>query len=68
MFYTICENNLTDCNCEDLEDRLDDAVKSGHFDYKKCVKCVKHYDRCKCIKPDWIRASMYLTLKKMGAL
>ena len=68
MVCTICEKNLTDCKCDDIEDRLEDAVKSGHFDYKKCARCGKHYDRCKCKKPVWIKASMYLTLKKMGAL
>lgn len=59
MFCERCKNYLKDCKCEDLENRLDDAVKSGHFDYNKCIKCGK---------PDLIRASMYITLKSGGAL
>lgn len=68
MYCEICEKNLTGCNCDDLEDRLDDVVKSGHFDYKKCARCEKHYNRCKCEKPVWIKASTYITLKEIGIL
>lgn len=53
MWCVKCESELYDCSCPDLEKRLDGAVGSGHFAYKACKKCKKHYARCKCVEPDF---------------
>ena len=63
-----CENQLEDCTCENLEERLDKAVASGHFEYNKCAKCGKHYARCKCEEPELILASKYNVLKNLNKL
>jgi len=48
-----CNKHLSQCICPDLEERLDGAVLGGHFVYTSCKKCGKHYERCKCEKPEW---------------
>jgi len=53
MFCCICQKELSECTCTNLEDRLDRAVVAGKFIYKYCKKCGKHYERCKCKKPEW---------------
>ena len=53
MWCTICRNHLSDCICDDIDERLA-SIGSDHFVYKKCDKCKKHYDRCKCEKPEFI--------------
>ena len=45
-----CQADLNRCTCEDLEQRLD-SVKN--FVYKKCMRCRKHYARCRCALPIW---------------
>jgi len=49
-----CNNDLADCTCPDLQDRLKDAAKGGHFVYRKCAKCDLHYAKCKCPDPEWV--------------
>lgn len=68
MYCNHCENTLENCTCENLEERLDKAVETGHFDYNKCLKCGKHYARCKCDIPKLILASVYNRMKKDGVL
>lgn len=43
----ICQQPI--CICEDFEKRLDETQVA----YKACVHCGKHYDRCKCEKPEY---------------
>lgn len=62
MFCNVCEKDLKNCTCDNLEERLDAAVEGGHFDYNKCRKCEKHYARCKCEKPDLMLASRHKLL------
>jgi len=64
MYCNYCEKPLKKCTCEDLEERLDTAVESGHFEYSKCRKCGKHYARCKCKIPKLMLASEYNRLKE----
>ncbi len=52
MFCMYCKNDLVDCTCDDLEERLRRAAGGGNFVYSECDKCHKHYARCKCKKPD----------------
>jgi len=53
MFCMGCKNDLSQCTCPDLEERLDDTVLKGRFAYRRCKKCEKHYARCKCEDPEW---------------
>ena len=53
MYCARCQNHISVCTCEDLEERLNSAVASGSFAYRRCKKCGKHYERCKCEKPEW---------------
>ena len=48
-----CNSDLSECKCEDLEERLDSAVALGFFAYIYCKKCNKHYERCECKDPEW---------------
>ena len=51
MFCTKCQNDLSNCICPDIEERL--ASLGDHFIFRKCKKCKKHYARCKCESPEW---------------
>jgi len=53
MFCAKCRNDLADCTCDDIEERLAGLNNAPNFIYKKCRICGKHHDRCKCEKPDW---------------
>lgn len=48
MFCAKCNNELGDCVCPDIDDRLRalDMVI-----LKWCLTCDKHYARCKCAEP-----------------
>jgi len=43
---------MTTTDTQSIEDKLD---KHGLI-YLKCKKCEKHYQRCKCEKPDLMAA------------
>jgi len=53
MFCCKCQNDLSDCICEDLKERLASLNNSPYFIYRKCRKCNLHYSKCKCGEPDW---------------
>lgn len=64
MYCLRCQaESLKDCTCEDLEKRLNEAVKGGHFEYQICIMCHRHYQRCTCTMPSLMLASQYLKLK-----
>ncbi len=52
MWCCKCNNNLSKCTCDDLEERLT-SINPGSFMYKKCKLCGKHYEKCKCENPVW---------------
>ena len=52
MWCMKCNNELSKCTCDDLNERLASLDNDPHFIYKKCRKCGLHYDRCKCNNPD----------------
>lgn len=54
MFCVKCHNDLSDCTCPDIDERMADLAGSEHFVYKMCLVCGKHYARCKCSVPQWI--------------
>lgn len=53
MFCSICKNDLVDCTCNDLEERLSKLDKVPNFVYRKCFNCNKHYSQCVCENPKW---------------
>ena len=52
MFCMQCCNDLADCTCEDLQERL--AGLDKVLVYRMCNKCKMHYAKCKCTEPEWI--------------
>lgn len=53
MFCIKCQKDLSQCECPDLQERLDKIASGGHFVYRQCKVCGKHYDLCKCKNPIW---------------
>ncbi len=51
MFCMKRSNDLLDCTCEDLQERLLGLDKV--LIYRMCNKCKKHYAICKCLEPEW---------------
>ena len=51
MFCAKCKEDLGDCKCPDLQERLQGL--GGTVIYRKCMKCEQHYSRCKCEEPVW---------------
>jgi hypothetical protein len=48
MFCTRCNNDLHDCTCPDIDERLRNL---GAVVIKWCLTCDKHYSRCHCEDP-----------------
>ena len=53
MFCVKCQKDLSECTCDDLDERLKSLSNMGVLAYRKCIKCGKHYDLCKCKNPEW---------------
>ena len=53
MWCMKCNRDLSECICEDLDERLKSLSNDGTLTYRKCLKCGKHYDLCKCENPEW---------------
>lgn len=53
MYCMKCNNELSQCTCSDINERLKIAVATGHVAYKKCTLCDKHYALCECANPQW---------------
>jgi len=53
MYCMKCQNDLSDCTCPDLQERLSGAAEKGHFVYRMCGKCGLHHAKCKCKSPEW---------------
>lgn len=53
MWCGKCEKQLAECTCPDINERLAGVAAKGFFTYKRCVRCGKHYERCKCDQPEW---------------
>lgn len=56
MYCCKCQNELFDCTCPDIQERLSAAAKEigGSFVYRKCSICNQHYAKCKCQDPKWV--------------
>ncbi len=53
MFCGKCNNDLRDCTCNDLEERLADIADSPNIACRWCIECDQHYALCKCKRPNW---------------
>lgn len=53
MLCMTCQKELTDCVCPDIDERLARISTSRHFVYRACLRCKKHYARCRCVEPTW---------------
>ena len=54
MYCKSCQNEVEDCLCKDLNDRMRDASDSEFVMSKWCAKCDSYYTRCYCVEPDWV--------------
>ena len=55
MWCTICNTHISQCTCDDLEERLRSFAErpNAKFAYRYCKKCDRHYEKCQCEEPDW---------------
>jgi len=53
MFCTKCQNDLADCTCPDIKERLASLNKSSNFLTRVCMLCGHHYSQCDCHDPEW---------------
>lgn len=65
MFCAKCQNDLADCTCPDIEERLAEIADSPYIIYRACLKCRNHYARCRCEKPEWGTSEQLRTEKPM---
>ncbi len=72
MFCCKCQNDLEDCVCPDLAERMRGISDKGdtHVASRWCVKCDNHYSGCLCEEPDWKLRSggKFYDLPSVGAL
>jgi len=53
-----CNKDLSECTCDDLQERLMSlGGPGGVLVYRMCKKCKKHYAKCTCEKPEWVLSS-----------
>ncbi len=52
MFCCVCHNDLADCTCPDLEERLAN-INSPHVGLTYCQGYGRYKDLCNCANPDW---------------
>lgn len=58
MFCMNCQNDLVDCTCPDLKERLASLKNSPNLAIKWCKKCDNHYAQCKCAEPQFYITGM----------
>ena len=63
MWCMKCKKHLSECVCDDLDERLGSLKNSGNVIYKMCRKCGLHYDRCKCVDPEWTTSQDGIEMK-----
>lgn len=58
MFCGKCSNDLEDCVCPDLAERMRKASGAGmNVASRWCSKCDQHYAACECDEPTWMLRS-----------
>ena len=53
MFCSKCQNDLNDCTCGDIKERLAKLKDSPYILMRWCSLCDNHYSQCKCDNPIW---------------
>lgn len=48
-----CQNDLADCTCPDIAERLRKISDHGGIVSRWCTVCDRHYSQCKCEHPVW---------------
>lgn len=48
MFCQRCQNNVTRCECGDIEERLAALAKHPNFATDRCKHCQEHPGECEC--------------------
>ena len=51
MWCSKCQKDLSECTCDDIEERLSQVSNPA---YRACALCGMHYSRCKCKNPVWV--------------
>lgn len=54
MWCAKCQNELSECICPDIEERLRSACEGMNVALTFCKTCGLYYSRCTCGKPDKI--------------
>ena len=48
MFCAKCQNEISDCTCPDIKERLESLARHPNLAIEFCANCGKHHARCKC--------------------
>lgn len=68
MFCGKCRNELQNCTCSDIDERMAALAGSEFFVYKMCLVCGRHYARCKCISPKWTSSDSKESLLRLNKI
>jgi len=50
----VCQNELCDCDCDEVEEQLSKLRKRTSVIVQWCTKCDSRYELCECDEPDWV--------------
>ena len=53
MWCAKCNHDLSECTCDDIDEKFESLKNDKHFIFRMCRKCGLHYNRCRCAVPDW---------------
>lgn len=48
MFCTRCKNTVVECECGDIEERLEQLAEHPNFATDRCRNCQSHPRDCSC--------------------
>jgi hypothetical protein len=51
MWCMICNHDLMDCTCPDIDQRLSKLANAPDLALRWCEACNRHQDRCICVPP-----------------
>ncbi len=60
MWCCQCQNHLSECTCEDIEERLARLRDSPNLVMQWCSVCNSHYSQCMCENPIWTTSDKML--------
>lgn len=59
MYCIKCSNDVADCTCGDIQERLASLAQHPNLSFRMCTKCNQHYSFCKCEEPNWVMSHQY---------